>query len=746
MYATIDKREGLDLELEFTEVYQKYQYAHKAIREAQCVAFQMPRIITDIEDDDLVPGGCHYGAVGFSSQIGGFIYYLHEDKVLAELAAHNFSDSYKAQVEDMLQFWKDHDTKTQLRNRYTPRQLIAMPTDEWEIEQGITYPLYRMAGAILDFDTLLTLGIPGLETKIQSKLQNSESFESSQLYEAMIISINTLKQVITIYANRAKEKAHTTHNPDVKRRMEQLEQALRDILTTRPTTLLEAVELYWMYTLVSEVRNYGRIDVYLGDFYAEDVDSGRLTKYEANQIIIKLWERMAKRRTITDGRIFVGGRGRRNPEQADRVAKACIQATRILRNPDPQLSIRLYSGIDDELAQLTYDAIGEGCTYPIVYNDEVNIPSVMKAFNLGREEAEQYVPYGCGEYVIDHKSLGTPSGVINLLKGLEVQLFHGTELIHGTRLGLRYKPLEEYDSFEEFYQDYKEHMKYHIEIMAEQEMLEYQIAGEKASMLYMSMLYDDCLEKGEALLDGGIRYLGGTLESYGNINTADSLFAIKKVLFEKKSITPRELLQALKHDFVGYEHIQKMLKDCAKFGNDIDEVDNLAVDLHNFICNTAKKQATRVGLHSYLIVVINNGANTTLGLLTGASADGRNACKPMANAHNPQHGCDTNGVTAMLNSIVKLDTSIHAGAVQNIKFSKETFQQHRSLTLSLIQTYFDHGGPQLMITVVGREDLENAMKFPELYTNLLVRVGGFSARFVELSREMQEEILERTCY
>ena len=153
-----------------------------------------------------------------------------------------------------------------------------------------------------------------------------------------------------------------------------------------------------------------------------------------------------------------------------------------------------------------------------------------------------------------------------------------------------------------------------------------------------------------------------------------------------------------------------------------------------------------MGLDTYLTVVINNSANTTLGLLTGAGADGRRAYTAMANANSPQAGADTCGVTAVLNSMLKADTDIHAGAVQNVKFSKDTFQNHRDAARSAMESYFDRGGAQLMVTVVGRDDLENAMKRPWDYTGLLVRVGGFSARFVELSPEVQKDILSRTCY
>lgn len=753
-----------ELELGFTKIYQENRNEHRAVREARCLAWQLPRILLDIDDGDLVPGGCRYGAVGFSTQIGGFLYYFQENEIQAEIAKCQGNTLYVKQLEDMLHFWRQENSRDQLRRKYTDRQLLALPTDDWEGEKAVAYPLYRIAGGILDFSKLLALGIGGLWLEVEAHQQKyTADQEAYSVYEGMKIALETLQEVIHRYGNRAKEKemiARKCGDKDTERRMNAIKQAMESIITNPPNHLLEAVELFWMYVLVSEVRNYGRIDIYLGNYYAEDIDSGYLTQEEADGIILKLWERMGKRRTITDGRVMVGGRGRKNEEHADRLAKACIQATRTLKNPDPQLSLRFYQGMNPQLMELAMEAIGEGCTYPVLYNDDVIIKDVQNAFALPEETAVHYVPYGCGEYIIDHQSFGTPSGVLNLLKGLEIYLNYGREqdaeylgrdngkgileaIREETGAG---KSFEEYQDFTEFYEDYKRFIGFHIEILAQQEKMEYDFSARTCCLPFLSMLYDNCIQEGTGIFDGGIKYLGGTLESYGNVNTADSLAAIEKLIFREKKIKKEELLQALKADFHGYERIQKQLKECDKFGNDQEHVDRLMKDLHRFVCLTVKEQAKKVGLDSYLAVIINNSANTSLGLLTGASPDGRNGSKPMANANSPQAQGDRNGVTAVLNSMLKVDTNIHAGAVQNIKFSKETFNDNRDAARSVIEAYFEQGGAQLMITVVGREDLEAALKHPEDYTNLLVRVGGFSARFVELSKEVQGDILSRTCY
>lgn len=769
--ATIADRSDFTLELEFTRIYRENAAVHRAVREARCLAWQLPRIILDIDEDDLVPGGCHYGAVGFSSQIGGFLYYAHDNKIREEIDRNRDRPEYCRQLEQMRSFWQEEDCKHRLRQRYSPQQLLAMPTDDWEGEKAITYPLYRIAGGILDFQKLLSLGLPGLKATAEKKYSKARpGSEEASVYEGMLLCLETLRGIMGIYEKRAAQKADligqredTPENRSAFLRMKAIQEAMASIQSKRPEHLLEAAELFWMYVLVSEVRNYGRIDSYLGRFYADDIDSGYLTQEEADAIIQKLWERMGKRRTITDGRIFIGGRGREQEEKADRLAKACIRATRKLKNPDPQLSLRFYKGMDPEILQMAYDAIGEGCTYPVLYRDETVVRDVCRAFELPEETAVHYVPYGCGEYVIDHAGFGTPSGVINLMKGLELFLYTpgvqkepDAEYLQGEegekRLTLLRREAgitrwaEEYETFEQFYEAYKKWISFHIEVMAEQERMEYDFAGEVCGLSYLSMLYDDCMERGKGIFSGGIRYLGGTLESYGNVNTADSLTAIRKLVYEQKLVGWRELLTALETDFKGYDLLQKRLKRCPKFGNDQEEADGMLKSLHRFVCLTAKAQAKRVGLDSYLIVVINNSANTSLGLLTGAGADGRHAFVSMANANSPQAGADENGITAVLNSMLQADTDIHAGAVQNIKFSKETFNESRAAAVKVMESYFERGGAQLMVTVVGREDLENARKRPQDYTGLLVRVGGFSARFVELSEEVQEDILSRSCY
>ena len=242
------------------------------------------------------------------------------------------------------------------------------------------------------------------------------------------------------------------------------------------------------------------------------------------------------------------------------------------------------------------------------------------------------------------------------------------------------------------------------------------------------------------------KYVGGTYETYGNINSGNSLATIKKLVYDEKIIKLDKLIEILVSNFIGYEKEREMMLDVPKYGNDNEYVDDIQIMFHNMICNVTMSQRNRTNLHSFLVVIINNSVNTIMGRNTGASVYGRASGCYMANANNPFNGTDVNGVTAMLNSIVKLTPDIHAGAVQNIKFHKDIYNKSRDKVRLLLETYFDKGGAQAMICVVDNEDLKKAYENPEGFEDIFVRVGGFSARFVALDKDIQLEILNRTQY
>lgn len=734
----------------FTHTYQEHHDDPIAIREAYCLDVIARCLYLPFEPGDLLAGRVRIAEVGFSSEplLGRSVaYYYDAQRFEAAMNDPALTKGQREELAAMLEYWKQEETRRNIRAAFPEYMKQALPEDiYWEHSQ-VAFPLYRVIGLYMDFEKLLRLGLNGLKAEALARREiAAKKGEDETLFTGMAMALDSLKGLCLRYAALAAKEAEQAGEEERRGDLYVLADALHAITEREPQSFVEALQLVWLYIMVSGCLNYGRMDDYLGDFLAADLQMGRITEEKALAYLQSLWRILAARNTVFHGRVVIGGKGRRHEANADCVALLAIEASRTVEEIEPQLSLRFYEGQNPELMEKALDCIGQGRTYPMLYNDDVNIPAMRDAMEVTEKEAEDYLMLGCGEYMLNHRSFASPNGLINLLKTLEVTLSNGRDLVDGKELGLKLGGLQQYATFEELYDAYLKEFTYYVEILAQQEELEYAICAKTAPFLYMTMLFDDCMERGRAIFNGGIHYLGGTLETYGNVNTINSLYAIQKLVYEEKSVAPDELLNAMKEDFKGYEILQRRLLAVEKYGNDLPGVDAFAQRFHRDVCTIVRRQRERTSLYSYLIVIINNEANTVLGRFTAASPDGRNAREPMANGNNPTGGTDRRGLTAMLNSLTKLDTHLHAGSVQNMKFSPELFNGHRNVVKAALQTYWENGGAQAMITVVGREDLEQAMVHPERYSNLMVRVGGFSARFVTLSPDVQREIASRTCY
>ena len=725
----------LSYEKEFTRVHRQYEGQDIALREAACFRVMYPRLLPEMLQEDAFAGRTlvmEYRGVGFTPDITlygqphGMGYFYREDFFIKALQEAQGCEA--EEIRAMMAYWQTQNTTHKVKSRYTDRIRGHLPSDSFAGDVGVGFPLYRMTGAFVNYGLLVEEGLPGLLKRIAAAPQNAYT--------------QGLKDMVRLLADCAKHYAIQARGLG----KDAAAQALENIAVKAPSTLREAIQLTWLYNCVAGMMDYGRMDVYLGDFLARDLASGTETRESALEMLVGLWRLMVARKTVYHGRVVIGGLGRPNEKNADEFALLAMEASRIVKHIEPQLTLRLYKGQDRRLYDKALEVIATGATYPMLYNDEVNVPSVMSAFRIPPEDARQYLPFGCGEYIIDHKSFGSPNGVINMLKALEVTLFDGRELLKGQKMGLSEGGLLAFDTFDQLYAAYKRQVAHFIEVLAEVEKLILVETGRDAPFLLMSLLYDGCIDSGRGMLEGGLPWLGATLESYGNINALDSLQAIREAVYEKGLISRETLLRALENNFEGFEAERQTLLSAQKYGNNLPQVDSLGADLHDFEARLIRDQAARVGLHSLLMVVINNSANTFLGRWTGASADGRKAREYMANANNPVGGMDSRGVTAMLLSLAKFPNAHHAGTVQNLKLSSGLFRDAPGKVRDLIDTYFDLGGTQLMITVVSRGDLEDAIQNPERHRSLLVRVGGFSAYFVTLEEDVQQEILSRTLH
>ena len=738
----LDDLKQLELMVLYTSAHASFIDEQKLQREMACLRVLFPHTFRPMYEDDLILGRIDTLPIGFGSvtSVGAPGHYCRFDQ-LAKMKK-RFNGTQDEALDRLADYWKSRDTREIFYKENLVENVLGRFVD-------VLYPALvtaRFSGMYLDYNLLLDHGIDGLkEVILQQKAKNPDSAE---LYDVMCEALDLLCETIHYHLNEVQQKLITQNlSPKRRKQMERLQNALTQIEHGKPNTMLSAMQLAWLYSSMAGVVNFGRMDDYLGDYLVADLKSGELSQQDAIDLIESQWRLIEVKRTNVNGRVIVGGKGRRHEKNADVFCKLAIEATKRAQLTEPQFTLRFYEGMDPEIFVKAMDSISTGVTYPILYNDDVNIKAVMHTMHVDEATAANYVPFGCGEFVLSGMGVGTPNVVINLLKSLTILLHDGQDQWdYKNKVGNhKIKPMKDIESFDELFEEYKKLLAYYIDLGATAHANSYKVMNSQAGFIYTSILTQDCIGRGKTTLDGGVFHLGGTNEMYGNMNAADSLMAIKKLVFEEKKLTMSQLQDVLAKDFDGYEDIKEMMLAAPKFGNDIAEVDDIAAQLHDFTCNEVAAQASKVGLDSWLVVVINNQVNTEWGRATSSSPDGRIAGMYMSNANNPQSGADVNGPTAMLNSLAKIKATNCAGIVQNIKFSKRMFIQERPKIEALFKTYFKKGGPQLMVNIVNQADLVDAYHHPERHRDLIVRVGGFSARYVNLDRDVQKEILERTC-
>ena len=729
------------------EIMERYTAVHKAcaalpkeIREVECLKVLYPTLFRKITDQDLIAGRTDFLPIGFGcvTSLGGVGHYCVFKKLRAFQL--QLDETERKRVDALYDYWLDHDLKTQFNKEVLTEDTLGMFID-------CEYPMIataRLSGMMLDYPKLLDKGIGGLRSDLQEKLKEQPD---NNFYKAGIQCLDIFVDCASHLQQDARDQMASADEKRQKE-LERICQALENIKEKKPGTFHEAMQLFWLFALLAGVINYGRLDDYLGPYLVADLESGRLTDEEAYRYIHSLWTMIENRRTTVNGRIIVGGKGRKHPKEADVFLHIAMKVAKNCRYVEPQFTLRFDKDTSEEIWDEALDALGAGATYPTLYNDDVNVPAVMYGMRVDEKAAEQYVPFGCTEFVIQGQSTGTPNICINLLKLLTIYMNDGIDPIDGKRKSgpVPLKKLEEYQTFEEFYDGYKALLDYYLDLSVKAQYHSYEVMNQHVSFLFTSLLTDDCIARGKALLDGGVRYLGGTNETYGNINTSDSLWVIRDLVFNQKKYTLRQLNDAMLANFNGYEALRKDCLNCDKYGNDLETADTMANDLYEFVAKGVRNRGIAIGMQYFLIVISNNQLNTEWGNRTAASPDGRLSYMYMNPANNPQGGANKSGPTAMLNSLAKFDAKYHGGSVQNIKFSPSMFNENRAVIKSLFKTYFAKGGCHLMVTVVDKGVLEDAVEHPENYPDLIVRVSGFSAVFVDLSPNIQQELLSRVLY
>lgn len=732
--------------LAFTEAYQRHRDAHPALREAMCLRTQYPALMPPLKAGDVFAGGKAEDRIAYLGSMwwammpnqrgpgkqGGYCF----DFAAAE-RYENPTD--RAVISQLSDFWRSECTWAKIHETWDADMLELIRGDGQIAGGGCGFALG------LDLERLVQHGIPGLLADVEARIERATARDDLDFLRALRLALELVVDVCNHYREQARRLVPTIEDDINRARMITIAESLAAIVDRAPGTLHEAMQLLWIYSVLACGRHIDawRMDGALGDAFAADIDSGRLSAEEATELTQALWRQFLKHGDPAVCRVVIGGKGRRNEQNADRFCMAAMEATRRHHDVIPQLTLRFHSGQDPALMRKAFDVLGEGTTYPMLYNDDVNVPGVAKALGVSEQDAERYHPLGCGEYMITGASPSLLNVGWSVPKSLEAAMLNGRDA-EGNPLGIEDGEDDPGSGLESLTRALDRQLAYAADLAARVHAKNNVIFRSDCAFLFASLLTDDCIDRGRSLFDGGVRYTGACAMAHGFTNCADALIAMQRLVYENGSATYDDVLKALAADFDGCETIERQLRAAPKFGNDNDEVDTLLVELWQRISRFAAEAGARAGLDFLTVSSVNPGGYG-MGAQCGATADGRRAGLPFAIGNAPMAGMDTCGITAMLNSVAKIDPA-NGGATTNIKLGENLFGLNRPQLEALFAAYWKQGGVQAMVTVVNKADLEDAMAHPERHPHLLVRIGGWSARFVGLDRPTQEEIIRRTLY
>jgi len=683
------------------------------------------------------------------------------------------SEDSKQVLRDIAPFWENNTVKA--------RGLAAMPASSKvfydlgiiKAEGNITSGDAHVA---VNYGYLLEKGLDDVVTRATKKLNELDltdykNLHKSYFYRGVITVAEATIAFATRYADLAAEMATKESEPKRKAELAEMARILYKVPKNPAETFHEAVQSMWLVHLVLQIESnghslsYGRMDQFLYPYYVED----KIDESSACELLTNLWLKtfsINKIRSWTHTmfsagsplyqNVTVGGQTRGGKDAVNQLTYLILRSVAQTRLPQPNLTVRYHQALDMRFMQECVEVLRLGFGMPAFNSDEVIIPSFIEK-GVSKEDAYDYSAIGCVEVAVPGKWGYRCTGMsfLNFPKSLMIALNDGVEMKTGIKLCDGIGHFKDMKSFDEVMSAWdkiiREFTRHCIIIDSSADTV---LEKDTADIL-CSALCDDCIERGLNLKEGGAVYDFISDLQVGIANLADSLAAIKKCVFEDKAITAKQLWAALQADFEGEENerIRKMLLAAPKYGNDDDYVDGLVRQAYDIYIDEMKKyKNTRYGRGPiggvYYAGTSSISANVPQGLGTPATPDGRKAGEPLAEGCSPSHSMDRNGPTAVFKSVSKLPTrEITGGVLLNQKVVPQMLEKEedRVKLIAMLRAFFNRlEGFHVQFNVVSRETLIDAQKNPEKHRDLVVRVAGYSAFFNVLSKQTQDDIINRT--
>lgn len=623
---------------------------------------------------------------------------------------------------------------------------------------------------VSDYEVVLKKGYGKIAEEIKEKINQldmtqAENVEKMVFYKSVLIcaeaAVLFAKRFSALAAKMAEEEKDETRKKELKEIAR-----ICDKVPERPAeTFHEACQAVWFHQLLIQLEVDGlaisteRFDRLMYPYYKHDIEAGIITNERAQELLECLWIKFFEIMKAYDninakyysgysiGQILtIGGQNDCGNDDTNEVSFLCMEAEDNMRLTQPNLAVRYNVNTPDDFLLRVCEYIKVGTGKPSLFNDGAIIPALLSR-GVKLNEARNYALIGCVEASPKGMYYGwTNSGMFNLAKCIELAMNDGVCMLSGEQAGPKTGKAEDFKSIEEFVEAYKKQVEYFVtQMVATLNGIDYSHQNNLPTP-YLSIAMKDCLEKGKDITKGGARYNFTAPQGVGLADTADSLAAIQKLVFDDKKYTMSELLAAMKANFKGYEKLQRDMKNAPKFGNDDDYVDKFGVMVGKHFCETLEKYPNARGgrFHAGLYPV---SSNVPMGLDVAALPSGRLSQQPLADGVSPAIAGDKLGPTAVIKSVAKLDhVAASNGSLLNQKFNPKVLQTPEQMEkfMQLIRTYFDLGGWHIQFNVISAETMRKAQKNPEEYKNLMVRIAGYSAFFTDLDPDLQENLISRT--
>ena len=800
-----------------TESYKETEGEPIITRRAKAFAHILHNIPIIIRDNELIVGSSTIAPRGCQT-FPEFSYEWLEAELdtVATRTADPFeiAEETKAELKEADKYWKGKTTSELATSYMAPEAIKA-------IEHNIFTPgnyFYNGVGHVtVKYWEVLEIGFEGIMEKAQKELDgcsvgDGNYARKSHFLEAVILSCKAVIDYAGRYAKLAQEMAAQTSDPVRKQELFVIAENCSRVPAKGAQNFYEACQSFWFVQQLLQMESSGhsispgRFDQYMYPYYKKDMEAGTITREFAQELMDCIWVKLNDLNKCRDAasaegfagyslfqNLIAGGQNKEGEDVTNDLSVMCIQASMHVHLPAPSLSVRVWNGSPHEFlikaAELTRTGIG----LPAYYNDEVIIPALQNR-GLSLEDAREYNIIGCVEPQKAGKTEGWhDAAFFNMCRPLELVFSNGMD--KGEMVGIPTGDVTQMKTFDEFFDAYKKQMEYCISLLVNADNAIDVAHAERCPLPFLSCMIDDCLKEGKSVQEGGAVYNFTGPQGFGIANMADGLFAIRKLVYEDKKVSMKELKEALAWNydkgldaqsasdmtemimkamqkagrnvdastaegllktFMGmkpgeqktqrFKEIHDMIDEVPKFGNDIPEVDYFAREVaYTYSKPLQKYNNPRGGKFQAGLYPVS--ANVPLGGQTGATPDGRYAHTPVADGVSPSAGKDVKGPTAAATSVSRLDHFIVSnGTLFNQKFHPSALSGREGLEkfVALIRGYFDQKGMHMQFNVVDRQTLLDAQEHPEKYKHLVVRVAGYSALFTTLSRSLQDDIIRRT--